>query len=98
MDKTYQPNQFERKIYSSWEKSGAFKPAAKGKPFTIIMSPPNANDPMHVGHAMFVTVEDILIRYERMRGSAALWLPGTDHAGIETQYVFEKKLQKEGKS
>ena len=98
MDKTYQPNQFEEKIYSSWEKSGAFKPKAEGQPFTIIMPPPNANDPMHIGHAMFVTVEDILIRYQRMQGSAALWLPGTDHAGIETQYVFEKKLQKEGKS
>ena len=98
MDKTYQPNQFEEKIYSSWEKSGAFKPRADGKPFAIIMPPPNANDPMHIGHAMFVTVEDILIRYQRMQGSAALWLPGTDHAGIETQYVFEKKLQKDGKS
>ena len=98
MDKTYQPNQFAEKIYSSWEKSGAFKPASGGKPFTIIMPPPNANDPMHIGHAMFVTVEDILIRYKRMQGNAALWLPGTDHAGIETQYVFEKKLQKEGKS
>ena len=98
MDKTYQPDQFEGKIYQSWEKSGAFKPKTSGKPFTIIMPPPNANDPMHIGHAMFVTVEDILIRFNRMLGKAALWLPGTDHAGIETQYVFEKKLQKEGKS
>jgi len=80
-----------------WEKSGGFGPG-KGKPFTIIMPPPNANDPLHIGHAMFVTVEDILIRYHRMRGEAALWLPGTDHAGIETQFVFEKKLAKEGKS
>ncbi len=62
------------------------------------MPPPNANDPLHVGHAMFVTIEDILIRYHRMLGDNALWLPGTDHAGIETQYVFEKKLNKEGKS
>lgn len=68
------------------------------KPFTIIMPPPNANDPLHIGHAMFVTIEDIFIRFHRMKGEAALWLPGTDHAGIETQFVFEKKLAKEGKS
>lgn len=95
----------EKKIYEAWEKSGGFRaPLAseakkkKQKPFTIIMPPPNANDPLHVGHAMFVTVEDILIRYHRMKGDATLWLPGTDHAGIETQYVFEKKLAKDGKS
>jgi valyl-tRNA synthetase len=62
------------------------------------MPPPNANDPLHVGHAMFVSIEDILTRHHRMLGEAALWLPGTDHAGIETQYVFEKKLAREGKS
>ena len=98
MDKRYLPGQFEDKIYQKWEKSGAFKPADKGKPYCIIMPPPNANDPLHVGHAMFVTLEDIFIRYQRMQGKAALWLPGTDHAGIETQFVFEKKLKKEGKS
>ncbi|MEK7622988.1 MAG: valine--tRNA ligase [Patescibacteria group bacterium] len=98
MDKVYLPELFEEEIYKKWEASGAFKPAEKGKPYTIIMPPPNANDPLHVGHAMFVTIEDIFIRYHRMLGEAALWLPGTDHAGIETQYVFEKKLKKEGKS
>ena len=97
MNKLYQHQEYEDKIYQAWEKSGGFGPG-KGKPFTIIMPPPNANDPLHIGHAMFVTVEDILIRYHRMRGEAALWLPGTDHAGIETQFVFEKKLAKEGKS
>lgn len=70
-------------------------PATK---FSIIMPPPNANDPLHVGHAMFVALEDILIRYHRMRGDDTVWVPGTDHAGIETQFVFEKKLKKEGKS
>ena len=98
MDKTYQADKFEDGIYRSWEKSGAFRPGGKGRPYTIIMPPPNANDPLHVGHAMFVTVEDIFIRFQRMRGRAALWLPGTDHAGIETQFVFEKKLAREGKS
>ncbi len=102
MDKQYQPKLFEDKIYQVWEKSGAFKPhfakASRGKPYCIIMPPPNANDPLHVGHAMFVTVEDVFIRYQRMLGKSVLWLPGTDHAGIETQYVFEKKLKKEGKS
>ncbi|MBU0618792.1 valine--tRNA ligase [Patescibacteria group bacterium] len=98
MDKRYQPQKFEAKVYQQWEKSGSFSPTTKGKPFCIIMPPPNANDPLHVGHAMFVTAEDILIRYHRMKGRASLWLPGTDHAGIETQFVFEKKLKEKGKS
>jgi len=100
MDKTYNHKLTEDAIYEKWGKSGAFAPinSPEAKSFTIIMPPPNANDPLHIGHAMFVTVEDILIRYHRMLGEAALWLPGTDHAGIETQYVFEKKLKKDGKS
>ena len=98
MDKRYKPEQFEEKIYQKWEKSGAFQPKDKGKTYCIIMPPPNANDPLHVGHAMFVTIEDILVRFERMRGKAVLWLPGLDHAGIETQYVFEKELARKGKS
>jgi len=105
VEKNYDHKQHEERIISAWEKSGVFaapmkeEAEAKGqKPFTIIMPPPNASDPLHVGHTMFVTVEDILIRYHRMKGEATLWLPGTDHAGIETQYVFEKKLAKQGKS
>jgi len=98
MDKQYKASEFEDKIYSLWERSGAFKPSKNGDPYCIIMPPPNANDPLHVGHAMFVTIEDILSRYQRMQGKSVLWLPGTDHAGIETQFVFEKKLKKEGKS
>lgn len=100
MDKAYDHNK-ESEIYKAWEDSGAMAAPEKEngkKTFTIIMPPPNANDPLHVGHAMFVTIEDILIRYHRMRGEDTLWLPGTDHAGIETQFVFEKKLSKEGKS
>jgi len=100
MDKTYNHLAHEEKIYNLWEKSGAFAPRIeKGKePYTIIMPPSNASDPLHIGHARFVTIEDVLTRYHRMRGEPTLWLPGSDHAGIETQYVFEKKLAKEGKS
>ncbi len=98
--KTFDSKIQEPKLYKLWEDQHAFSPnMEKGKkPFSIIMPPPNANDPLHIGHAMFVTVEDIFIRYHRMKGDATLWLPGTDHAGIETQFVFEKKLAKQGKS
>lgn len=105
MDKRYKHSDHENRIYSLWEKSGAFTPPSpavdkkkKLKSYCIIMPPPNANDPLHIGHAMFVTVEDIFIRYHRMLNEAVLWLPGADHAGIETQFVFEKNLKKQGKS
>lgn len=99
MEKVYDPKKYEEKIYQMWEKGGFFTPKIKKgkKPFTIILPPPNANAPLHMGHAMYV-VEDILCRYFRMLGRPTLFLPGTDHAGIETQYVFEKKLKEEGKS
>lgn len=99
MDKVYDHKSVEDKIYQKWEKSKSFSPEINpnGKPFTIILPPPNANAPLHFGHAMYV-VEDILVRYHRMLGDASLWLPGADHAGFETQFVFEKALQKEGKS
>lgn len=70
----------------------------KRQTFSIIMPPPNANDPLHIGHAMFISLEDALIRFHRMLGDDTVWIPGTDHAGIETQFVFEKKLAKDGKS
>lgn len=103
MDPQYDHKKFESDIYKKWEDSGAFAPKqpinhSTIKPFTIIMPPPNANDPLHIGHARYVVIEDVLIRYHRMVGEPTLWLPGSDHAGIETQYVFEKKLAKEGKS
>lgn len=101
LPKTYNAAEHERDIYRLWEQSGYFNPDKlpdqEGAPFTIIMPPPNANAPLHAGHALFVTLEDIIIRYQRMRGKRALWLPGTDHAGFETQVVFEKKLEKEGR-
>jgi valyl-tRNA synthetase len=98
LGKAYEPSKYEDAVYQLWEKSGAFQPSddPKAKPFCIIMPPPNANGHIHVGTAMF-TLEDIMIRYRRMQGDAALWLPGTDHAGIETQVVFERELAKEGK-
>jgi valyl-tRNA synthetase len=100
MDKNYEHQKYESEIYKKWEDSGTFTPKInkKKKPFTIIMPPPNANDPLHIGHARFVVIEDVLIRYHRMRGEPTLWLPGSDHAGIETQFVFERKLREKGKS
>lgn len=99
MEKQYNHSDHESRIYDFWEDQKAFLPSKDGKEtFTILMPPPNANDPLHVGHAMFVTIEDVLVRYNRMKGKSTLWLPGTDHAGIETQFVFEKKLAKQGKS
>lgn len=99
MDKVYNHKDVEEKIYKTWEEKGYFAPEVnpKGKPYSIILPPPNANAPLHFGHAMYV-LEDILIRFKRMQGFASLWLPGADHAGFETQFVFEKKLQAEGKS
>lgn len=100
LPKHYNPQEAEGNVYNFWEKNGFFKPKIKENvtPFTIIMPPPNANESLHIGHARFVFIEDVLIRYWRMKGRPTLWLPGADHAGIETQYVFEKKLAKEGKS
>ncbi|MDO8515264.1 MAG: valine--tRNA ligase [bacterium] len=98
MDPKYNHSEVEGRTYKMWEDAGYFKPSdSDKKPFTIILPLPNANDPMHMGHCLF-TVEDILARYHRMKGEPTLWLPGGDHAGIETQYVFEKHLAKEGKS
>ena len=101
LPKTFDFNKIKNKIYRLWEKSGYFNPdnlQNHKKPFTIIMPPPNANDPLHIGHAVFVTLQDLMTRYHRMKGEKALWLPGTDHAGFETQVVFEKKIAQEGKN
>ena len=101
MDTRYNHRESEDNIYKSWEESGLFNPDnldTEGEPFTIIMPPPNANGSLHIGHALFVTLQDIMIRYARMKGRKALWLPGADHAGFETQVVYNKKLEKEGRS
>jgi valyl-tRNA synthetase len=98
----YQPQKTEDKIYNFWEETGFFNPdnlpGKRKKVFSIIMPPPNANGSLHIGHAVFVSLQDLMIRYYRMKGFKTLWLPGADHAGFETQVVFDKKLEKEGKS
>ncbi len=104
--KPYNSAETEPRIYKEWEEAGYFNPdnlpaeltKDNGKPFTIIMPPPNANGSLHAGHAVFVAIEDLITRFRRMQGYKALWLPGADHAGFETQSVYEKKLEKEGRS
>jgi len=96
MEKRYAPQKIENKIYSLWEKGGYFKPKKSlrfrnFKPWCSLMPPPNANAPLHIGHAVFVTIEDILTRFWRMHHIMTLWLPGFDHAGFETQVVFDKQ-------
>lgn len=99
MDKNYQPQQFEKEIYFFWEKNNFFHAEVNKnkKPFSIILPPPNANADLHLGHAMYV-YEDIMIRFHKLQGYETLWLPGADHAGFETQFVFEKYLKEKGES
>lgn len=98
----YNSKKSEDKIYKLWEESGFFNPdnlpARHKKPFSIAIPPPNVTGELHIGHALNATIQDIIIRRKRMQGYKTLWIPGTDHAGIATQNVVEKKLRKEGKS
>lgn len=96
--KAYEPNEYEPNIYALWEKSGAFKPSGKGEPFSTVMPPPNANGNLHIGHALDMGLKDISVRYKRMRGFDTVYIPGADHAGFETWVVYEKELEKQGKS
>ncbi len=98
LDKYFEPQQNETEIYRQWEDSGAFRAAADSTkpPFTISMPPPNATGTLHLGHAIMLTLEDMMIRWRRMAGDEALWLPGTDHAAIASESVVISKLQKEG--
>jgi len=100
MDKAYQQKLVEQKWYQFWEKEGFFKPEINpgGKPYTIILPLPNASGRMHTGNILMIAIEDLLIRWHRMKGFAALWVPGTDHAGTETQITYERELKKESKS
>ncbi len=96
LDKNFDFAAAEPRIYESWENSGAFKPSGTGEPFTIVIPPPNVTGSLHMGHALNNTLQDILIRFERMRGKSVLWQPGTDHAGIATQMVVERQLAESG--
>jgi valyl-tRNA synthetase len=102
LPKAYDHTQAEGKIYQTWIESGYFNPdklpsAESRQPYTIIMPPPNVTGTLHIGHALFATIQDILIRYQRMQGKRALWLPGTDHAAIATQSKVEAELYKKEK-
>ena len=96
--KQYIPNDYEPNIYALWETSNALEPTGLGKPYSIIMPPPNANGNLHIGHALDMNLKDILIRYHRMKGDDAVFIPGADHAGFETWVVYERELTKQGKS
>ncbi len=94
LDKTYRPASVETRLYEAWERAGAFAadPSSGKLPYTIMMPPPNVTGGLHMGHALTFTLQDILIRFERMRGRDALWQPGTDHAGIATEIVVGNQL------
>src|SRR5580658_6200406 len=102
LDKTFDSAAIETGLYDRWEASGAFSPdralAAnpKAEPFSMVIPPPNVTGSLHIGHALNNTLQDALIRFQRMRGKAALWIPGTDHAGIATQMVVERQLAASG--
>ena len=98
LDKTFDPKTAEPRLYKAWEDSGRFAPIddPAAEPFSIVIPPPNVTGSLHIGHALNNTLQDVLIRFERMRGKAALWLPGTDHAGIATQMVVERQLAESG--
>jgi valyl-tRNA synthetase len=99
LEKAFNPKAFEDRIYAQWKTSGAFKPiAAEQDPYVIVIPPPNVTGILHLGHGLNISLQDIIIRFHRMRGEPTLWVPGTDHAGIATQNVVEKRLLAKGQS
>ncbi len=96
--KIYDPNQYEPNIYALWESADAFSPSGKGEPYSIVMPPANANGNLHLGHALTIGLQDILTRYYRMKGRDVIYIPGEDHAGLETWVVYERELEKKGQS
>ncbi len=98
LDKTYVPADVEAGRDAAWEADGRYRAAGNGEPYCIMIPPPNVTGSLHMGHALTFTVQDTLVRFQRMRGRATLWQPGTDHAGIATQMVVERELAKEGKT
>src|SRR5262245_42888089 len=98
MEKSYEPKQIEEQQYSQWLEAGIFSASPDDRAmFSIVIPPPNVTGSLHVGHALDLTLQDIMTRWNRMLGHNALWVPGTDHAGIATQNVVERELAKEGK-
>ena len=100
MAKAYEPQQVEQRLYDWWEEQGFFTPQLdpNRKPFTLSMPPPNVTGELHMGHAITMTIEDVIVRWHRMLGEPTLWLPGSDHAGIATQTQVERLLRSEGTS
>ena len=100
MSKTYNPQEFEEKLYENWLKIGCFeaKVDKKKEPFTIVIPPPNITGQLHMGHALNDTIQDVIVRFKRMQGYSTLWLPGTDHASIATEVKIVEKMKSEGLS
>ena len=98
LPKVYEPKAYESDIYALWEKSEAFKPAGSGQSYSLVVPPPNANGDLHLGHALTLALEDIVVRYHRLKDERALFVPGADHAGFETWVVYERQLAERGKS
>jgi valyl-tRNA synthetase len=98
LEKTFDPKSVETRQSARWEAAGIGRPVGNGPPFTVMMPPPNVTGSLHVGHALNHTLQDVMVRYRRMRGDSALWQPGTDHAGIATQMVVERQLAAEGRT
>src|SRR5690606_29357101 len=102
LEKTFNPQEAEARLYELWEESGTFRAGAGGRveegaePYCIVIPPPNVTGSLHMGHALNNTLQDVLIRFERMRGKDVLWQPGLDHAGIATQLIVERQLEAEG--
>jgi len=98
MDKTYQPQAIEQRWYQFWEQNGYFAPRGNGSPYCIMIPPPNVTGTLHMGHGFNQMVIDTLTRYHRMKGDRTLYQPGTDHAGIATQMVVERRINAEGRT
>src|SRR5690606_26006448 len=98
MDKTYSPQAIEESCYKKWENHHYFEPRGDGKPFCVMLPPPNVTGSLHMGHGFQHTLIDIVVRYQRMMGARTLWQPGTDHAGISTQLIVEGQLEQKGLS
>ena len=100
LNRKYEPQEFEENVYQNWEKKGYFHSVVDEtkEPYTIVMPPPNITGKLHMGHALDNMMQDVLVRFKRMQGFSTLWVPGTDHAALSTEYMLCKQLEKEGTS